>query len=48
VVREGSGWFLHACGDTYALRDAVEAVPGVTGVQVYEQSLEEIFLSYVS
>jgi ABC-2 type transport system ATP-binding protein len=47
VARERAGWLLSATGDAGALRAAVSRVPGVTGVQVLDQSLEEIFLSYV-
>lgn len=48
VVPEGPGpvFLLHARGDPDELRERLLAVPGVHGVQVYDQSLEEIFLSY--
>lgn len=48
VVRESSGWLLYATGDPGELRGAIQSIPGVTAVQIYDQSLEEIFLSYVS
>jgi len=48
VLREHHGWMLHARGEGDVLREAVSRVPGVTGVQVFDQSLEEIFLSYVT
>lgn len=47
VSREGGGFLLHASGDPDRLAAGIQAVPGVTGVQVVGQSLEEIFLSYV-
>lgn len=47
LVREGSGFLLHASGDPEEMEAWLRAVPGVTGVQVVDQSLEEIFLSYV-
>ncbi|MGE5589524.1 MAG: ATP-binding cassette domain-containing protein [Bacillota bacterium] len=47
VSREGAGFLLHASGDPGWLEDAVREVSGVTGVQAVDQSLEEIFLSYV-
>jgi hypothetical protein len=34
-------------GSREALRERLMGVPGVTAVQVYDQSLEEIFLSHV-
>jgi len=48
AVREPVGWLLYASGDRGALEQAVRVLPGVTGVQVLDQSLEEIFISYVS
>lgn len=48
AVREAGGWLLYASGDRAALEQAFRALPGVTGVQVFDQSLEEIFISYVS
>lgn len=48
AVRERSGWLLFARGDGEALRSALTRIPAVTGIQVIDQSLEEIFLSYVS
>ena len=47
AVREPAGWLLYARGDGGALREAVARVPGVSGVQLFDQSLEEIFLSYM-
>lgn len=47
VGREGEGFLLHASGSPEALVARLNQVAGVTGVQVLEQSLEEIFLSYV-
>ncbi|MGE5676328.1 MAG: ATP-binding cassette domain-containing protein [Mycobacterium leprae] len=46
AVRESAGWLLFAQGDG-SLAERIRALPGVTGVQLFEQSLEEIFLSYV-
>ncbi len=46
VVPEGPGFLLHATGDPEELRRRILGVSGVAGVQVYDQSLEEIFLSY--
>lgn len=48
AVPERSGWLVMARGDANSLRDRFLAVPGVTAAHVYDQSLEEIFLSYVS
>lgn len=48
VQRESSGWLLSVSTCGADLRETLLRVPGVHGVQVYEQSLEEIFLSYVS
>ena len=48
AVRERTGWLVFARGEGGALREALLALPGVVGVQVFDQSLEEIFLSYVS
>lgn len=48
AVPEGAGWLLLARGDATELRQVLLQVPGVTAVQVLDQSLEEIFLSYVS
>lgn len=45
---EGAGWLLFARGEAGALRQSLLQVEGVTGVQVLDQSLEEIFFSYVS
>lgn len=47
AVRERSGWLLFARGDGDALRETIARAPGVSGVQVFDQSLEEIFLSYI-
>lgn len=46
--REGGGWLLEFSGQPELLREALDRAPGVTGVQVVDQSLEEIFLSYLS
>jgi ABC-2 type transport system ATP-binding protein len=48
VVPEGAGWLLHARSEAERLRAALDRIAGVTAVQVLDQSLEEIFLSYVS
>lgn len=48
AVRESTGWLLFATGEGEALRERLLQVDGVKGVQVYDQSLEEIFLSHVS
>lgn len=48
VRREGQGWLLFARGEAARLRQSLLQVEGVTGVQVLDQSLEEIFFSYVS
>lgn len=47
AVREQIGWLVLASGDVEQLRDRLLRLSGVTAVQVYDQSLEEIFLSYV-
>lgn len=47
VTREANGWLLSATGDGDELRQRLLAVEGVAAVQVYDQSLEEIFLSLV-
>jgi hypothetical protein len=41
------GVLLHVSGDVEAFKAALAQVRGVTGVEVLDQSLEEIFLSYV-
>lgn len=48
AVKESAGWLLFANGEGEQLGSSIRALPGVTGVQVFDQSLEEIFLSYVS
>lgn len=47
VSREGGGVLLHIHSDEASIRRHLAGVPGITGVQVIPQSLEEIFLSYV-
>jgi ABC-type uncharacterized transport system ATPase subunit len=47
AVRESVGWLLYARGDGDSLRESLLGVSGVTAVQVFDQSLEEIFFSYV-
>lgn len=47
AIRETAGWLLYATGDGTGLREQIARVPGVSAVQVFDQSLEEIFLSYV-
>jgi ABC-2 type transport system ATP-binding protein len=47
AVREHGGWLLFARDGEAQLGERLRALPGVTGVQVFHQSLEEIFLSYV-
>jgi ABC-2 type transport system ATP-binding protein len=47
AVKEPGGWLLFATGDGDRLQEAIRALPGVTAVQVFDQSLEEIFMSYV-
>ncbi|HWI65473.1 MAG TPA: ABC transporter ATP-binding protein [Symbiobacteriaceae bacterium] len=46
AVKESAGWLLFVTGGGDRLQEKVRALPGVTGVQVFDQSLEEIFLSY--
>lgn len=46
AVKESAGWLLFVTGGGDMLAENVRALPGVTGVQVFDQSLEEIFLSY--
>ncbi|HWI51730.1 MAG TPA: ABC transporter ATP-binding protein [Symbiobacteriaceae bacterium] len=48
AVKEAGGWLLFAADDDDRLEGIIRALPGVTAVQVFNQSLEEIFLSYVS
>ncbi|MFZ5817315.1 MAG: ATP-binding cassette domain-containing protein [Bacillota bacterium] len=48
AVREPNGWLLSATGQGDLLRERLLQLDGVTAVQVYDQSLEEIFLSHVS
>jgi len=48
AVREPGGWLLYASGDGGRIEREVRALPGVIGVQVLDQSLEEIFISYCS
>lgn len=47
VSTDSSGLLLHVHSDEASIRQRLAEVPGVTGVQVFPQSLEEIFLSYV-
>lgn len=47
AVKEGAGWLLFANGESERLRESIRSLSGVTGVQVIDQSLEEIFFSYV-
>ncbi len=48
VQRDGPGWLIFARGAAAQLEAALRQVPGVHAVQVFDQSLEEIFLSYVT
>ena len=47
ATRDSGGLLLHVSGDIEAFKAAARGTPGVTGLQVMDQSLEEIFLSYV-
>lgn len=47
AVKESGGWLLFARDADAGLHERLRALPGVTGVQVFSQSLEELFLSYV-
>lgn len=47
AVKEQGGWLLFARDAEERLGERLRVLPGVTGVQVFNQSLEEIFLSYV-
>ncbi len=47
AVKEQIGWLVTASGRADELRASLLQVGGVKAVQVYDQSLEEIFLSYV-
>lgn len=47
VAREGEGYLVHVSGDVQAFCSALREAPKVTGMEVLDQSLEEIFLSYV-
>jgi ABC-2 type transport system ATP-binding protein len=46
AVKEPGGWLLFVSGASEGLVERLRGLPGVTGVQVFSQSLEEIFLSY--
>lgn len=46
--QEQAGWLLFAHGDGDELRERLLRVEGVKAVQVYDQSLEEIFLSHLT
>lgn len=48
AMKEAGGWLLFATDAGDRLEEMIRSVPGVTAVQVFSQSLEEIFLSYVS
>lgn len=47
VTKEAAGWLLFVRGDASRVSEALRSLPGVTGVQVFDQSLEEILLSYI-
>lgn len=47
VTRDGAGVLLYVSGDIDAFITAARKIPGVSGIHVIDQSLEEIFLSYV-
>lgn len=47
AVRETNGWLLYTHGEPEAVRAQLSRLPGVEALQMYEESLEEIFLSYV-
>lgn len=47
AVREPRGWLLFTHGDPGAVHAQLSRLPGVEAIQIYEESLEEIFLSYV-
>lgn len=47
AVKESGGWLLFTSGADDGLPERLRALPGITGVQPFNQSLEEIFLSYV-
>lgn len=48
VTKEPAGWLLFVRGDASRVSEALRSLPGVTGVQVFDQSLEEILLSYIN
>jgi len=48
VTREGDGYLLHVSGNADEILRRLAAMPDVRGVQAHEESLEEIFLSYVA
>lgn len=47
VTREGDGFLLHVSRNADEILRRLAAMPAVRGVQAHEESLEEIFLSYV-
>ncbi len=47
VTTDIGGFLVFVSGDVEAFRAAVSRLPGVVGVDVLDQSLEEVFLSYV-
>jgi len=48
VLRERAALLVHASGNAQELREAFARIQFVTGVQVVDQNLEEVFLSYTS
>lgn len=47
AVRETNGWLLYTHGEPEDVLAQLNRLPGVEALQMYEESLEEIFLSYV-
>jgi ABC-type uncharacterized transport system ATPase subunit len=47
VTHDSLGYLLHVSGEVERLQSELARLPGLHGIQVHDQSLEEIFLSYV-
>lgn len=47
VAGDPGGFLVHVSGNIQAFKDAVRETKGVSAIEVIDQSLEEIFLSYV-
>ncbi|HHW18758.1 MAG TPA: ABC transporter ATP-binding protein [Firmicutes bacterium] len=48
LCREGSSLLIHVSGDVREVRESLTRLPFIAGIQVLDQNLEEVFLSYTA